>query len=67
MSEAERLERCIAAGGVVVLMYGIYLYLPTLPDPYVASYTARLRDLGESGLGQLRTALGTGAGIPRCD
>ena len=26
--------------GVVALMFGIYEYLPTLPDPYVASYTA---------------------------
>jgi hypothetical protein len=27
--------------GVVALMYGVFLYLPTLPDPYVANYTAR--------------------------
>ena len=30
------------AKGVVTLMYGIYQYLPTLPDPYVASYTQLL-------------------------
>ncbi|MCC6325821.1 MAG: hypothetical protein DCC43_08185 [Candidatus Brocadia sp.] len=29
--------------GVVALTYGIYIYLPTLPDPYVASYTSLLR------------------------
>jgi hypothetical protein len=29
--------------GVVALMFGVYLYLPTLPDPYVASYTSALR------------------------
>ncbi|MDT4897396.1 MAG: hypothetical protein QOH25_2473 [Acidobacteriota bacterium] len=34
--------------GVVALMYGVFLYLPTLPDPYVASYTAR-SSRGEGG------------------
>ena len=29
--------------GVVALTYGIHAYLPTLPDPYVASYTSSLR------------------------
>jgi hypothetical protein len=43
--------------GVVALMFGIYHYLPTLPDPYVASYTAFLRDRAGRGFGQLTTAL----------
>jgi hypothetical protein len=43
--------------GVVALMFGIYEYLPTLPDPYVASYTAFLRERAARGFGQLRTAL----------
>jgi hypothetical protein len=43
--------------GVVALMFGIYEYLPTLPDPYVASYTAFLRDRAARGFGQLNTAL----------
>lgn len=29
--------------GVVAMTYGIYVYLPTLPDPYVASYTSMIR------------------------
>jgi hypothetical protein len=29
--------------GVVAMTYGIYIYLPTLPDPYVASYTSMVR------------------------
>jgi hypothetical protein len=29
--------------GVVAMTYGIYVYLPTLPDPYVASYTSLIR------------------------
>ena len=32
------------ARGVLALNFAIELYLPTLPDPYVASYTALLRD-----------------------
>ena len=43
--------------GVVVLMFGVYLYLPTLPDPYVASYTGLLGDRGRREFRQLRTGL----------
>ncbi|HEX9143497.1 MAG TPA: hypothetical protein VGA09_04440, partial [Candidatus Binatia bacterium] len=43
--------------GVMALMFGVYLYLPTLPDPYVASYTGVLRDPGGREFGQLRTGL----------
>lgn len=35
-------DKYITEGGLA-LMFGIYLYLPTLPDPYVANYTALLR------------------------
>lgn len=43
--------------GVVALTYGIYLYLPTLPDPYAASYTALLRDSVAIQFAHLRRAL----------
>jgi hypothetical protein len=43
--------------GVVALMFGVYLYLPTLPDPYVASYTGLFGDRRRGEFGQLRTAL----------
>ncbi len=43
--------------GVVALMFGVYLYLPTLPDPYVASYTGFLRDRGGREFSQLRMGL----------
>ena len=43
--------------GVAALMFGIHEYLPTLPDPYVASYTAFLRDRAARGFGQLENAL----------
>lgn len=43
--------------GVVVLLYAVYLYLPTLPDPYVASYTSALRASTGNQFGQLRIAL----------
>ncbi len=43
--------------GVVALLFGIYEYLPTLPDPYVASYIGLLRDRAARGFGQLNTAL----------
>jgi hypothetical protein len=43
--------------GVVALMFGVHLYLPTLPDPYVASYTGFLGDRRRGEFGQLRTAL----------
>ncbi len=43
--------------GVLVLMFGVYLYLPTLPDPYVASYTGFLGDRTRREFGQLRTGL----------
>jgi hypothetical protein len=43
--------------GVVTLMYGIYQYLPTLPDPYVASYTQFLGDREANQFVGLRMAL----------
>lgn len=43
--------------GFAALMFGIHEYLPTLPDPYVASYTAFLGDRAARGFGQLDTAL----------
>ncbi len=43
--------------GFAALLFGIYEYLPTLPDPYVASYTAFLRDRAARGFGQLENAL----------
>ncbi|HTI92562.1 MAG TPA: hypothetical protein VL727_18330, partial [Puia sp.] len=44
--------------GSLSLMFAIRLYLPTLPDPYVASYTAYLRDPAglRSGLGKMALA-----------
>ncbi len=43
--------------GAVALLFGIYTYLPTLPDPYVASYTTMLREFGMSDFGRLGMAL----------
>jgi hypothetical protein len=43
--------------GVVALLHAVYLYLPTLPDPYVASYTALLRGASQRQFGQLQIAL----------
>ena len=43
--------------GVVALLFGIYLYLPTLPDPYVASYLTSVRGRGVSEFGRLQMAL----------
>ncbi len=43
--------------GVVALLYAVYLYLPTLPDPYVASYTSLLRGSSQRQFGQLQIAL----------
>ncbi|MCU1248646.1 MAG: hypothetical protein JWQ49_1675 [Edaphobacter sp.] len=43
--------------GFAALMFGIHEYLPTLPDPYVASYTAFLHDRAARGFGQLENAL----------
>lgn len=43
--------------GTVALLHGIYLYLPTLPDPYVASYTGLFRERIAGGFGNLRLAL----------
>ena len=43
--------------GVVALLYAVYLYLPTLPDPYVASYTSLLRGASQRQFGQLQIAL----------
>jgi hypothetical protein len=43
--------------GVLVSMFGVYLYLPTLPDPYVASYTGLLSDRARREFDQFRTGL----------
>lgn len=43
--------------GLVTLLQGIYVYLPTLPDPYVASYTGIVRGRLAGGFGNLRLAL----------
>ena len=43
------------SAGMVVLLFGIFRYLPTLPDPYVASYT--LRSIPGSGFGNVGTGL----------
>ncbi len=39
----------LVAAGIVVLLFGIYRYLPTLPDPYVASYSTSRRLGGTTG------------------
>jgi hypothetical protein len=43
--------------GFLALTHDIYQYLPTLPDPYVASYTAYTRERGAAGLGRLQQTL----------
>jgi hypothetical protein len=43
--------------GMVVLLHAIYLYLPTLPDPYVASYTGLIRGRLAGGFAGLRLGL----------
>ena len=43
--------------GTLALQFAIYLYLPTLPDPYVASYTTFLRAAGAREFGNLNLAL----------
>jgi len=43
--------------GVVALMFGVYEYIPTLPDPYVSSYTQVLRGRFARGFAQLTIAL----------
>ncbi len=43
--------------GALALMFGVYLYLPTLPDPYVANYTALLRGRTGKAGGSLGMAL----------
>jgi hypothetical protein len=43
--------------GALALMFGIYLYLPTLPDPYVANYTALLRGRAGQASGNIAMAL----------
>lgn len=43
--------------GVVALLYGVFLYLPTLPDPYVANYTARIRGAGSQFTNQVTMGL----------
>ncbi|HTL07485.1 MAG TPA: hypothetical protein VL307_04475 [Chitinophagaceae bacterium] len=45
--------------GSLALMFGIRLYLPTLPDPYVSSFTAFLgRGAGQQQTGLTQMALG---------
>ncbi|MGH8516567.1 MAG: hypothetical protein ACREUE_03810, partial [Panacagrimonas sp.] len=43
--------------GTLALTHDIRLYLPTLPDPYVATYTPYLRDPAALGFGRLQQAL----------
>ncbi|MEO6316669.1 MAG: hypothetical protein ABIU63_03595 [Chitinophagaceae bacterium] len=43
--------------GTAAMMFAIRVYLPTLPDPYVASYTAYLRDAAGLQQGLEQTAL----------
>jgi hypothetical protein len=43
--------------GTLALQFGIHLYLPTLPDPYVASYTMFLRDPAAVEFGNVTMAL----------
>lgn len=43
--------------GTLALSHDIRLYLPTLPDPYVASYTPYLRDTAALGFGRLQQSL----------
>ena len=43
--------------GGLVLMYGVHQYLPTLPDPYVSSYTAIQRDPASLDISNLGLAL----------
>jgi hypothetical protein len=43
--------------GTLALTHDIHRYLPTLPDPYVATYTPYLRDPAALGFGRLQQAL----------
>jgi hypothetical protein len=43
--------------GVVALTYGVHFYLPTLPDPYVASYGLSLRESASFEFARLTVAL----------
>ena len=43
--------------GAVSLVFGMHRYLPTLPDPYVASYTTALRGQRDIASGNLQMAL----------
>ncbi|WP_293676944.1 hypothetical protein [uncultured Phenylobacterium sp.] len=43
--------------GLLAMSHDILSYLPTLPDPYVASYTHLLRDRAASALGRPQQAL----------
>jgi hypothetical protein len=43
--------------GALALTYAVHLYLPTLPDPYVASYTPYLREQAALGAGRFQQAL----------
>ena len=43
--------------GTLALTHDIYRYLPTLPDPYVATYTPYLRERGALGFGRLQQSL----------
>ncbi|HKR58482.1 MAG TPA: hypothetical protein VJS64_02015, partial [Pyrinomonadaceae bacterium] len=53
--------------GVLAMQFGIYLYLPTLPDPYVASYTLFLRDKLAIGFGNLNLSLASFVKWPNPD
>lgn len=52
LNDDTRVER-----GAAVLAFAVDLYLPTLPDPYVASYTPYLRDPAAIAYGQLQQGL----------
>jgi hypothetical protein len=43
--------------GTLAMTHDIYRYLPTLPDPYVATYTPYLRDRAALGFGRLQQSL----------
>jgi hypothetical protein len=43
--------------GFLALTHDIYQYLPTLPDPYVASYTTYRRDRAAGGVGRVQQTL----------
>ncbi len=51
------LEEGRLTSGLLALTHDIYRFLPTLPDPYVASYTEHLRDSAVAGFGGAQQAL----------